>query len=150
MDRSTATSHLNELLVVIFNSILKIEEQAIKGSFQSNLSMTEIHTLVAIDIGDGKSMSEVANQLMISVSTLTIAIDKLLKKGFVERYGIQGDRRIVMVKLTEKGENSVAEHKKFHDKMIHDTISQLEEHELNVLIQSIENLNHFFSKQIKS
>ena len=76
---------LNELLVQIFNDILQIEEQSLKQGVINDLSVTEIHTIDAIGMYTERTMSEVAQDLKITVGTLTTAINKLIKKGYVER-----------------------------------------------------------------
>ena len=76
---------LNVLLVDLFNDILKIEQKSLTQGNFSDLSLTEVHTLEAIGLYDSKTMSEVASKLEITVGTLTTAINKLIKKGYVER-----------------------------------------------------------------
>ena len=87
MNKSTIT--INELLVQLFNDILQIEEKSLKEGIISDLSITEIHTIEAIGMYAEKSMSEVAQILKITVGTLTTAINKLIKKGYVERKRIE-------------------------------------------------------------
>lgn len=76
---------LNELMVDLFNDILQIEEQALKQGALNDLSVTEMHTLEAIGMYTERTMSEVAQDLKITVGTLTTAINKLIKKEYVER-----------------------------------------------------------------
>ena len=76
---------VNELLVQIFNDILQIEEQTIKEGIISDLSITEIHTIEAIGMYTKRTMSEVAQDLKITVGTLTTAINKLIKKGYLNQ-----------------------------------------------------------------
>lgn len=136
---------LNNLLVKLFNDILRIEEKSLKKSEElSDLSVTEIHTIEAIGEKEERTMSEIANDLSITVGTLTTAINKLIKKGYVERRRIEEDRRIVLVKLTKKGKNASYLHKKFHDEMIKATIEKLNKQEEDVLISSLESLSKFF------
>lgn len=136
---------LNNLLVKLFNDILRIEEKSLKKSEElSDLSVTEIHTIEAIGEKEERTMSEIANDLGITVGTLTTAINKLIKKGYVERRRIEEDRRIVLVKLTKKGKNASYLHKKFHDEMIKATIEKLNKQEEDVLISSLESLSKFF------
>lgn len=141
------TTRLNGILVSLFNSVLKMEEAALKNSSRHNLSMTEIHTLDAIGIGKGKTMTQVATTLRISISTLTTAIDKLVQKGYVERRRVPEDRRIVRIELTEEGENAVKEHTEFHQKMVNDAISDLDDEKKNILVKSLDNINDFFQVQ---
>lgn len=138
---------LNELLVEIFNDILQIEERALKQGVINDLSVTEIHTIEAIGMYTERTMSEVAQDLKITVGTLTTAINKLIKKGYVERKRIEEDRRVVLIKLTKKGKLAYRLHEKFHSDMIKKTIEGLSEEEEKVLISSLDRLNMFFKKE---
>jgi len=141
------TKKLNDILVSLFNSVLKMEEDAIKSSSRHNLSITEVHTLTAIGAGKAKTMTQVATSLKISVSTLTTAINKLVDKKYVNRFRVPEDRRIVKIELTEEGIEAVQEHEAFHNKMIDDVVSELKEEEQGILIQSLDNLHDFFKRQ---
>ncbi|MDO5038087.1 MarR family winged helix-turn-helix transcriptional regulator [Clostridium sp.] len=138
---------LNELLVQIFNDILQIEEQSLKQGVINDLSVTEIHTIDAIGMYTERTMSEVAQDLKITVGTLTTAINKLIKKGYVERKRIEEDRRVVLIKLTKKGKLAFRLHEKFHNDMINKTIEGLSDSEEEVLISSLERLNEFFKRE---
>lgn len=138
---------LNELLVQIFNDILQIEEQALKKGVLNDLSVTEIHTLEAIGLYTERTMSEVAQDLKITVGTLTTAINKLIKKEYVERKRIEEDRRVVLIKLTKRGKLAYRLHEKFHNDMINATIKGLSEDEEDTLISSLERLNDFFKTE---
>ena len=94
-----------------------------------------------------RTMSEVAQDLKITVGTLTTAINKLIKKGYVERKRIEEDRRVVLIKLTKKGKLAYRLHEKFHSDMIKKTIEGLSEEEEEVLISSLDRLNMFFKKE---
>jgi len=134
---------INDILVNLFNMVLKMEEDAIKESSSQDLSITEIHTLVAIGKGRPRTMTHVSNILGISVSTLTTAVGKLVKKGYVERIRDDEDRRIVRIHLTEKGVEAVNAHEEFHDLMISEAVSEIPEEELENFISSIDNINRF-------
>lgn len=145
MNKSTIT--INELLVQLFNDILQIEEKSLKEGIISDLSITEIHTIEAIGMYDEKSMSEVAQILKITVGTLTTAINKLIKKEYVERKRIEEDRRVVLVKLTKKGKLAYRIHEKFHHDMVNTAIDGLSEEEEEVLISSLDKINKFFKEK---
>lgn len=138
---------LNELMVDLFNDILQIEEQALKQGALNDLSVTEMHTLEAIGMYTERTMSEVAQDLKITVGTLTTSINKLIKKEYVERKRIEEDRRVVLIKLTKRGKLAYRLHEKFHNDMIKATIDGLSEEEENTLISSLERLNEFFKRE---
>ena len=141
------TKKLNDILVSLFNSVLKMEEDAIKNSSKHNLSITEVHTLTAIGTGKAKTMTQVSASLKISVSTLTTAINKLVDKKYVNRFRVPEDRRIVKIELTEEGAEAVQEHERFHRKMIDDVLAELNEEEQAILLNSLDNLHEFFKRQ---
>jgi len=145
--RNMEPKGLNDLLVSVFNTILKIEELSLKEAHGNEISMTEIHTIAAIGQGRPRNMTEVAKDLMINVSTLTTAVAKLVRKGYVKRIKGHEDRRIVRIELTEAGVAVLSEHEEFHRKMIAQVVENLGEDEAALLTKSMENLMKFFKKQ---
>lgn len=138
---------INDILVELFNHILSVEANALKSQGLSDLSMTEIHTIEAIGIDKPKSMSEIADYLKITVGTLTTAINRLIKKEYVERRRDINDRRIVLVKLTEKGKKAFFIHQEFHKDMIEHMIKDLKFDEDTILLKSLNNLKEFFESK---
>ena len=132
---------LNDRLSQLYSNVMKIEETVMKRAKAQNLSVTEIHTLNAIGRGEAKTMTHVAGALNISVSTLTAAINKLVTKGYVDRFRIPEDRRIVKVALTETGESAVREHEAFHILFVKEALSQLSTEEAEKLIASLDNVH---------
>lgn len=138
---------INEIVVDLFNNIMMIEEKTVRMRGISNLTMSEIHAIDAIGIGDGKMMSEVAEQLHITMGTLTSTMTKLEKKGYAKREKNPKDRRVVIASLTKKGELAYKIHKNFHEEMVDRVILDLNLHEDKVLIKSLKNINEFFLKE---
>ncbi len=60
-----------------------------------------MHTFEGIGLYGNRTMSETAATLGITTGTLTVAIDGLMRKGYVERRD-QNDRRVVPYSLTKK------------------------------------------------
>ncbi len=145
MDRIKKVDHI---MTKLFNVVLKQEEKAIKESFAKDLSIREIHTLVAIEKGKEKTMSQVAVVLNIQLSTLTTSINRLVKKGYVERFRINRDRRIVKIRLTAKGEQALTEHEEFHKKMIGDALQNLSTEEIDRFVQSLNHIGKFLDMQL--
>lgn len=137
----------DELLVKIFNNILEIEESALKNGVFSDISVREIHIIDVIGNKDQRMMTEVAKDLNITVGTLTTAINKLIKKGYVERNRIEEDRRVVMVKLTEKGALAKKNHEEFHREMVNSMMEDQSEAEVEILLVSLDKLNKYFKNK---
>jgi len=52
---------------------------------------------------NGLTAVEVSHSTLLAKASLTGIIDRLEKKGFVERHVVPGDRRSMKVKLTKRG-----------------------------------------------
>lgn len=142
-----AKDTLNKILVHLFNDILKVEEKSLtKGPFQE-LTMTDMHTIEAIGFNTSRNMSSIARDLSITVGTLTIAINHLVKKGYVQRIRSSKDRRVVLISLTQKGKNAFRHHLEFHNKMVQDIMDQLEEDEFKILVKSLNKVDQFFQEK---
>lgn len=135
---------LNELLVKLFRNINAIEEHAIKTEKYINVTSNDMHVIEAIGTGCQRNMTSVAKTLSVTTGTLTIAINSLVKKGYVSRVRSEEDRRVVLVSLTEKGLLAHEHHRKFHEKMMVDIVSNLNEEEQRVLTKALNNINNFF------
>lgn len=135
---------LNEVLVRLFNDIMAIEEKAIIIDEFKDITNNDMHVIEAIGRNGAKSMSTVAKALSVTVGTLTIAINNLVKKGYVNRDRSERDRRVVLISLTDKGRGAFDHHRKFHEEMIQATIQGLDPEETEVLVHSLTNLKEFF------
>ena len=138
------TSTLNEVLVKLFREINTIEERAIKTGEYKELTVNDLHVIEAIDLFEAKNMTTVARQLSVTTGTLTISVNGLVKKGYVERIRSEEDRRVVLISLTEKGRKAYKRHQQFHQEMIDAIISDLNEKEQEILERALSNLNQFF------
>lgn len=137
---------INDVLVNLFNEIMDIEKKALITSEYKNISVNDMHIIDSIGIQEPKNMSTVAKSLSVTVGTLTIAINNLVKKGYVERVRSQEDRRVVLISLTEKGRQAYHHHKAFHDKMVLAVLKDLSAQETEVLTAALQKLQNFFRK----
>ena len=135
---------INEVLVKLFNEIMDIEEKALITSEFKDISVNDMHIIEAIGMREPKNMSTVARTLSVTVGTLTIAINNLVKKGYVERVRSQEDRRVVLISLSEKGEKAYVHHQNFHDKMVLAVLKDLNMEETEALTNALLTLQKFF------
>ncbi|WP_434102200.1 MarR family winged helix-turn-helix transcriptional regulator [Enterococcus faecalis] len=137
---------VNDYLVSVFNDILTIEESELKKSQFNDLSITEMHTIEAIGMYKKKTSSEVAKELSITVGTLTVAINNLVKKGYVERLRSEDDRRVVKLGLTKKGKLLFRVHQHFHREMVKNILKGMEQVEEQALLRALKNLHDFLQE----
>ena len=140
---------LNEVLVKLFRNINTIEEQAIRTEEYNDVSTNDMLVLEAIGMGEQLNMTTVARALRVTTGTLTISINSLVKKGYVERVRSEEDRRVVLVSLTAKGNEAFLHHKRFHEQMIEAIVEERSEEEKQVLEKALSRINHFFISNTK-
>ena len=145
MDQAYEMFH--EVLVKLFNDIMNIEAKAIITPEFRDITNNDMHVIEAVGIREPRNMSSVAKTLGITVGTLTISINGLVKKGYVHRVRSDADRRVVLVSLTEKGEKAYHHHEKFHEDMIQATLKDLSPDETKVLVKALTNLCGFFQQK---
>lgn len=132
---------INKMLVEVYDDVNRIEEYSIKSGAFKDLSITEIHTVEAVGLYGSKTMSEVAAVLEITMGTLTTAVDKLIKKGYVERSRSDIDRRIVNISLTKRGKLAYRIHEKFHLDMVEEIMLDFTPEEEEILLSALGRLN---------
>jgi len=80
-------------------------DQAFAGALDAlGLNLPKWRALSVISRLSGCTMNELAEFTTIDRTTLTRTADQLIEAGLVSRGGLPGDRRIVRLELTEKGE----------------------------------------------
>ena len=135
---------LNDLLVNLFREIWEIEEKAIITEEFKDITGNDMHIIEAIGIDEEKNMSTIARKLGVTMGTLTTAMNGLVTKEYVIRQRDVHDRRVVNIRLTEKGCRAYAQHQKFHKEMIDKVMVGLNEEELNILCSTLKKISNFF------
>jgi DNA-binding MarR family transcriptional regulator len=138
---------VDAILARLFITSLKIEERVIAKASDGDLTISELHVLREIGLSNDRIMTQVARGLKISVSALTIAMNKLEKKGYVERERSTEDRRIVKLHLTEKGIEAFKVHGDFHKEMVNSALATLTEEEKRVLLKALTKLDFYFDRE---
>lgn len=126
---------LNEILVRLFRSIMDVEEKAIITREFQDITNNDMHVIEAIGIGTPKNMSSIAKKLSVTVGTLTIAMNSLVKKGYVKRERGEEDRRVVYISLSDKGKKAFVHHARFHKEMITSIMDEFDDDEKKILIR---------------
>ena len=121
---------INDVLVNLFNEILRLEEEAIITDKYKDISNNDMHIIEAVGLGGG-NMSSIAAKLKITVGSLTTSMNSLVKKGYVKRE-------------RSKGRMAYHHHAEFHRQMTEAVIAELNENETEVLVKALDGLRKFF------
>ncbi len=135
---------INDILVHLFNEIWELEEKAIITEEYKDITNNDMHIIEAIGLGEGNNMSTIAKKLNITVGSLTTSMNSLVKKKYTERIRSEEDRRVVYIRLTEKGIKAYHHHEEFHKKMTDAVVKALDQEEVPVLVKTLNSLAEFF------
>ena len=129
---------INDVLVNLFNEILRLEEEAIITDKYKDISNNDMHIIEAVGLGGG-NMSSIAAKLNITVGSLTTSMNSHVKRERSEK-----DRRVVFIQLTNKGRMAYHHHAEFHRQMTDAVLAELNEDEADVLVKALDGLRRFF------
>ncbi len=141
---------LNTLLVDTFNAIMQVEEKNLKQVGGGELSIAEFHTLECIGNGEDKrrTVGEIAEALGVTVPTVTVCVNKLVKKGYVTKTRSERDARIAIIELTLEGRRMDRLHRFFHEQMVLSLRREFAPEEMEYLLRCIRKLNGFFAEHM--
>lgn len=138
---------IDSIMTNTFNSVMGIEERVLESRMTAGLTIAEVHTIVAIGLHGMSPMKTVAARLGVSVPTLTNAVNRLVKKGHVERVRDDDDRRLVLLRLTSSGRKACRAHDLFHKRMVVGALEGLSRDEVEVLIKALTQIKDFFEAE---
>ncbi|MDM8001010.1 MAG: MarR family transcriptional regulator [Dehalococcoidia bacterium] len=70
----------------------------------TDLTMPQLKVMVILWREGPARMSELASGLAVTLATATGVVDRLVEKGYVVREGLPGDRRVVICRLSQEGQ----------------------------------------------
>ncbi len=129
----------------------RVERSMLTKSKRLNLSISELSFIEEVNKNPlvGKTIGEIASELMITPASVTAMANKLEKKGYVTRRRSLSDGRQVFIRLTDSGKRADRIHKRFH-RSLADTISMnMNENEKNLLVSCIDRINVFLNARLK-
>lgn len=76
---------------------------AFRQWLRGSLSLVHLHVLTVLEARGPLSMTKLAEELDVSVASLTGIVDRMASRGLVERQREPDDRRVIVVHPTEAG-----------------------------------------------
>ena len=109
---------LEEAFNYVANLTMVIEERTLDSNAISDLTLSEIHVLEVVNKEATVPMTKVANQLKITVGSLTTCVNRLVKKEYLFRERDDVDHRIIKVSTTQKAKKALKVHDQFHEQIL--------------------------------
>ena len=100
----------------LVEATLKLSDRAFRELFPIlpkewlglDLTMPQLKVVLLLFTNGPERMSAMASALGVSLATATGVVDRLVEKDMVTREGDPNDRRVVLIRLSDKGEKLIA------------------------------------------
>jgi DNA-binding MarR family transcriptional regulator len=96
---------------------------------KSSLTFPQYRVIRALGKFGAMPMNKLGEHMLVTPGNITGLIDRLERKGYIERVGLGTDRRVVTIKLTRKGEDSYQRTRIRHRKVVRRAMRGLSEEE---------------------
>ena len=135
---------INDILVHLFNEIWELEKNAIITEEFKDITNNDMHIIEAVGIDEPRNMKTVAKLMSVTTGTLTKAMDALCEKGYVVRERSTRDKRVIKLRLTDKGKAAYYHHEQFHRQMIKNVADEMNDSEKEILVFALAKLVDYF------
>ena len=132
----TLEETLNDLLVKLFKDILEIEAKSLITEEFKDISYNDMHIIEAVGIDEPRNMKTVAKLMSVTTGTLT--------KAYVVRERSTRDKRVIKLRLTDKGKAAYYHHEQFHRQMIKNVADEMNDSEKEILVFALAKLVDYF------
>lgn len=99
--------------------------------------------------GESK-MSDLAEPLNVTTAALTGIVERLVRDGYIVRAGVPEDRRVVKVRLTDKGSKTVRKMLEDRKKMTMKMFSMISQVERETYVKILEHILHHLKESTGS
>ena len=102
---------LTTLLVEFHEKFASWEHAVVRGK---PLTLAQMHAMEMLHNHGRLAMKELAEKMGVTTGSLTVLVDRLERKGLVERMPHESDRRSIRLGMTARGERLARGHHKLH------------------------------------
>ena len=136
-----------DALMRLYRGVSAMQNREIRNNQYTDISVSELTILRFIASQSAPTMSEIAARLQVTQGTLTVAMNRLVKKGYVDRYRMEQDRRIVRTVLTDMGYGALKEEERFRMRLQEQYKQALGEERAKELVSMLRQLDQYLRDQ---
>jgi MarR family transcriptional regulator, organic hydroperoxide resistance regulator len=110
-----------------------------------HLTSSQLRALFALDGKDAVPAGELARAADLNPATITAMLDSLARNGIIERHADPDDRRVILVSLTEAGQDLMAERRERWFALWHEHLGDLSPEELDFAVDVLKRVTRVIS-----
>jgi MarR family transcriptional regulator, 2-MHQ and catechol-resistance regulon repressor len=130
------------LWVVLWKATKAVEAHARRSVQGTELGLSDFGVLEALLHKGPLPISALGKKVLLSSGSMTAAVDRLERSGYVERAGMSTDRRARIVLLTEEGSKLIRSVFAQHERDMERVFSLMDKSERRALASLLRKLGH--------
>ncbi|MGG0667212.1 MarR family winged helix-turn-helix transcriptional regulator [Sporosarcina koreensis] len=134
------TERALKLFIVLSRASKVVLEEANKLIESYKLNPTEFAVLELLYHKGRQPIQKIGQKILLSSGSMTYVVDKLEKKGLIERVYCTEDKRITYMSITAAGKELIEEIFPSHEKKLNELMSSLSESEQDMAIELLRKL----------
>ncbi|ALV21084.1 MULTISPECIES: MarR family winged helix-turn-helix transcriptional regulator [Carnobacterium] len=127
-------------LTVLLRSSQSVQEVIKKDMIKYGVNPTEFAVLELLYHKGEQQIQHLGKKILLASSSITYVVDKLEKKGYVERKPSPTDRRVIHANITESGKAFMDNAFPKHKELIGQVFEELSEEEIETAIVILKKL----------
>lgn len=129
-----------KLYIVLSRAHKAINEVTNQFFQEHGLNPTEFAVLELLYHKGRQPLQQIGNKILLASGSITYVIDKLEKRGYLERVSCPSDRRVTFAEITESGTEFMKELFPEHEENLHELLSVLSADEKDTAIELLKKL----------
>lgn len=141
---------LNKLIDETYKTIAEKEESKVRSNAHLNITNSELHLMEKISSfgEEGCTITMLAHSLSCALSSVTVAVNKLVKKGYVIKERCPTDKRELRVSFSKQGNKINTVHLYIHKRIGRGIAKSFTEEEQEILIRGLERIIEIFKNDL--
>ncbi|PYF06493.1 MarR family winged helix-turn-helix transcriptional regulator [Ureibacillus chungkukjangi] len=129
-----------KLYIVLSRANKAINEVTNQFFQQHGLNPTEFAVLELLYHKGRQPLQQIGNKILLASGSITYVIDKLEKRGYLDRVSCPSDRRVTFAEITESGAEFMKKLFPEHEENLHELLSVLTSEEKDTVIELLKKL----------
>jgi len=148
MNKKEESKKIEYLISLFFNTGRLIKEKSCNNLngmsiHKHHFSMLRIEVIQLIK-DEQPTMKRIAEYLHVKAPSATSLINSLVKAGYIKRIKDSHDRRMIQMRITEKGDQFLKDGLKQMTKKLKEVLLKLRQEQIDNFIQIIEEINNTY------
>lgn len=135
-----------EYLIDFLPMIHKLMHKAISKGGQSKYTPHQMRLLYNVDSEGCKPMKHYSKKLLISKPNMSSLVSKMVDNELIEREEDDSDRRIIKIKISDKGAIALEEHRHDIKEKVLNKLSVLNDEDIEALNKSFKTIQKIMEK----